>query len=371
MLLMQIPGVDQWRLIHPLLSRRLLAAQFEISTHSGSIVNLLITITICIIMIIVRIVPCSSVSRQLKIGYSSNLVHDKESNLNMASYSYTTIDVFAERPLEGNPVAIFESAEGLSEKQMLAIAGEMNLSETTFIFPERDSAATPVRIFTKEKEVPFAGHPVIGTAFVLAHANDQSEVVLRLKSGEVKINFESRQCKRNFGEMTQNDPVFGEIHNPGQIAHLLAIQQSWLDEQWPIQTVSTGTPFIIIPLRSLKAAQNLSLDWPAVADFLEKAQARSFYFLCGETVSPEAQYHARMLVLNREDPATGSAAGDAIAWLVKQGAVEPGRQIVIEQGTEMNRPSLIFARASVENGRVCQVRIAGKCVQVMRGKLNL
>jgi trans-2,3-dihydro-3-hydroxyanthranilate isomerase len=283
------------------------------------------------------------------------------------------VDVFTDRPLEGNPLAVFTDARGLSGAEMQALAREMNLSETTFVLPrdaytERDHGVR-VRIFTVEEELPFAGHPTLGTAAVLRGGNGPPEIVLDLDVGRVPVRFEDRTAGPAFGEMRQVDPVFGRLHDRGAVLRATGLREEELDPALPIQTVSTGLPFVILPLRSLAALRALAVDWRAANAYLAGTDARFFYAVCRETVDPAARLHARMIFYGGEDPATGSAAGCAAAWMVANGVAASEERVLIEQGIEARRPSRIFVRAARAGERIADVRVGGQIVEVMRGEL--
>ena len=284
------------------------------------------------------------------------------------------MDVFASTPLEGNPLAVFPNADGLSDIQMQSIAKEMNLSETTFVF-RRDPATERergirVRIFTVAEELPFAGHPTLGTAFVLRGDTGASEVALDLNVGNIPVTFE-QQSSPLFGEMRQRDPEFGATHDREAVALAAGLNPDDLESDLPIQTVSTGVPFTIVPVRSLETMQRLRIDFARAAEYLEPTGGKFFFFVSRATVDPSARLHARMIFYNGEDPATGSASGCAAAWAVQYGVAKPDERVLIEQGVEMNRPSRIFVRASKRNGQVSNVRVGGNAVEVMRGELTL
>ncbi|MBZ5679570.1 MAG: PhzF family phenazine biosynthesis protein [Acidobacteriia bacterium] len=287
----------------------------------------------------------------------------------------TQWDVFSSRPLEGNSLAVFSDARGLTDAEMQSIAKEMNLSETTFILP-RDAATerergVRVRIFTVQEELPFAGHPTLGTAFALRAGNGGNEIFLDLNVGKVPVRFEESGGPAVFGEMTQVDPVFGREHNREAVAGALGLRLEDFDPSLPIQTVSTGVAFVVTPLRSLSVIQNLRVDLNRAAEYTAKAEGKFFYFVTRETVDHEARLHARMLFYNGEDPATGSAAGCTAAWMVAHGVAKPDERVLIEQGVEMKRPSRIFVRASRSDNRVVNVRVGGHAVEVMRAEVFL
>jgi trans-2,3-dihydro-3-hydroxyanthranilate isomerase len=289
------------------------------------------------------------------------------------------VDVFTDVALTGNSLAVFLDGRGLSTEQMQALAREMNLSETTFVLPgeattERERGVR-VRIFTVQEELPFAGHPTLGTAFVLRGASGASEVHLDLNAGTVPVRFTDHPVQPVFGEMTQKDPKFGVIHDVDAVARLTGLSTADFDSSAPIQTVSTGVPFTIAPLRSLKTLQNLRLDIDGSVEYLARSGGKFFYFVCRETVDPNAWLHARMIFYNGDDPATGSAAGCCAAWMVAHGVAASDEQVLIEQGLEVHRPSRIFVRATKhdvgQDNHVVNVRVGGNCVEVLRGEVTL
>ena len=291
------------------------------------------------------------------------------------TFNYVQMDVFASRPLEGNALAVFTDAHGLSSEEMQSIARETNLSETTFVLP-RDAAVEAkegikVRIFTTQEELKFAGHPTLGTAWYLAASRGVDAVTLDLPVGQIPLEFRREGGRLQYGEMRQNDPTFGKVHDPEAVAKALGITIADLDPSVPIQTVSTGMPFAMVPFRSLQTLQNFKLFWPNAAEYLGKTDAKFFYLVCREAVQPEATLHARMIFYNGEDPATGSAAGCCTGWAVQHGVLDSGKQGMIEQGIEMRRPSKIYIRATKSGDGVTDVRIGGSAVQVFRGEASL
>jgi trans-2,3-dihydro-3-hydroxyanthranilate isomerase len=285
------------------------------------------------------------------------------------------VDVFTGLALTGNSLAVFLDGRGLGTDQMQALAREMNLSETTFILPGEGAAeknrGVRVRIFTVHEELPFAGHPTLGTAFVLRGESGAPEVRLDLNVGTVPVRFTEDAAQPVFGEMTQKDPEFGAIHDVEAVARLTGLSAADFDSSAPIQTVSTGVPFTIAPLRSLKTLQKLRLDLDGSVDYLASSGGKFFYFVCRETVDRKARLHARMIFYNGDDPATGSAAGCCAAWMVAHGVATSDEQVLIEQGLEVHRPSRIFVRAEKRDNHVVNVRVGGNCVEVLRGEVTL
>jgi trans-2,3-dihydro-3-hydroxyanthranilate isomerase len=285
------------------------------------------------------------------------------------------IDVFADRRLAGNSLAVCLDGRGLSTEQMQAIAKETNLSETTFVLPgdaeaERNQA-TRVRIFTVQEELPFAGHPTLGTAFVLRGSSSAAEIRLQLNVGTVPVRFEETPGRAPFGEMTQKDPEFLLQHDPSEVAKAIGLPMDQLDTTLPVETVSTGLPFTVTPIRKLAVLESLRIDPLRSSDYLERTGGRFFYFVCRETANPATRLRARMLFYGGEDPATGSAAGCAAAWMVAHNVAQPEERALIEQGVEMKRPSRIFVRTSKSDNRVVNVRVGGNAIEIMRGEMIL
>lgn len=288
-------------------------------------------------------------------------------------YAYEQWDVFTKSPLTGNPLAVFLDATGLSDVQMQAIARETNLSETTFVFP-RDAQVEAargvrVRIFTREQELPFAGHPTLGTARALLARSGRkppAKIVLDLNVGPIPVMFEDAA---GYGEMIQQDAVVAETHPVSAIAPLLGLKAEDLDvTQYPIRNYSTGRPNLMVMLRSLDAMRRIQVDWNATARYFAGGdKQRGFYLLTRETESKTARVHARKPGRSGEDPATGSAAGAAAAYLVDTGIARSGERVIIEQGSEMLRPSEIYVSAE----GVKNIRVGGYCAKVFEGAMTL
>jgi trans-2,3-dihydro-3-hydroxyanthranilate isomerase len=288
---------------------------------------------------------------------------------------YYVVDVFTGAALAGNPLAVVMNAVGLATERMQAIAREFNLSETSFV--ERRPAAVEeaggvrVRIFTTQEELNFAGHPTLGTASVLKlHAPETvngETVTLALNVGLVPVRFAGEGL---FGEMTQRDPEFGAELDPAEVARLTGLAIDDLDPALPPQVVSTGSAFAIVVLRSHQALARLKLNREEATAWLRERAARWFYVL-GPTGGQTPAWRARMQFYGGEDPATGSAAGCAIAYLVSRGAVQPGQRIAVRQGVEIGRPSDLFLSAKLASAMVTGVRVAGSTVLVAKGRLFL
>jgi len=292
----------------------------------------------------------------------------------MRRLSFETLDVFTTQPLEGNPLAVLPDARGLTDGEMLSIAREFNLSETSFVIRRDESTergcGIRTRIFTTREEMPFAGHPTLGTAAVLRGLGAGDDLALELNVGRVPVRFTERGG-RAFGEMVQVDPTFGRVHDRARVAEAIGAPATELDGSLPIQTVSTGNPVAIVPFLRLSTLQSWAPDWRRMEAYFQGSDARFFYAICRETVALDADLHARMVFYGGDDPATGSAAGPAVAWLVEHGLVAAGASVEIEQGLEVHRASRIFARADLAGKKVTNVRVGGFFAPVLRGEICL
>lgn len=289
-------------------------------------------------------------------------------------FPFVQVDVFTKRPLEGNQLAVVPDARALSDDEMQLLAKEMNLSETTFILPRdpkiESKEGIRVRIFTVNEELPFAGHPTLGTAWYLRQHASSDEIVLGLNVGKVPVQFEQRDGLL-FGEMRQVDPKFGPVLPHAEVANVLGVPVAELDESLPIQMVSTGMYFTIVPFRSLKTLQNLNIGWAQMAPYLAGLPHSGFFYLVSRETVHGNTLHARMIFYNGEDPATGSGGGCCTAWAVKHGVLASDQQGVIEQGLEIKRPSFLHIRATKSGDLVSNVRVGGNVVHVIDGTVTL
>jgi trans-2,3-dihydro-3-hydroxyanthranilate isomerase len=303
----------------------------------------------------------------------------------LRQFRFVQVDVFTSRRLEGNALSVFPDARGLSDEEMQGLARETNLQETTFVFPREPEVekknGIKVRIFVPEEEIPFGGHPTLGTALVLWNlrlgsqarmaAKNTSEIVLDLKVGKVPVVFHESAAGL-FGEMHQVDPVFGPSHDRGTVASLLDLNPEDIVDDGPIQTISTGLPFIIVPIKRLSTLQSLHPNLGKVYQYLDQQKPKcDFYYICRDTQDREVRLRARSIYTNGEDPATGSAAGCTAAWMLRYGITQAEEIVHIAQGVEMKRPSHLFVRASKDGGRITNVRVGGHAVEIMRGEVSL
>lgn len=288
-----------------------------------------------------------------------------------SSLAFEYWDVFTTQRFAGNPLAVFPNAGSLTKEQMQAIARETNLSETTFVFRrpavEEKSRGARTRIFQTSGELDFAGHPTLGTAMSLWRRG-MTRVVLELNVGPVPVDFRV-DPEGIYGEMLQPEPRFAEEHDPAAIAKLVGLAVDDLDPRHPIQNVSTGRPNLIVLLKSLRALRAARVDWNQAREYFAAGdKARGFYFLTSET-ERGGTFQARKLTPTTEDPVTGSAAGSAIAYLVRRKLVSSGERIVIDQGAEVHRPGKLYVSAEAAGSGATRVRVGGYAVKTLVGRL--
>ena len=302
------------------------------------------------------------------------------------SLKFYQADVFSAQPFGGNPVAVFPEAEGLTDDQLQQIAREMNLSETVFVFPPSDPAAVVrLRIFTPTQEIPFAGHPVVGTFYVLAQLGlvatpePVTRVVQECNIGLFPVELHVRDGQVFRVVMTQPEPQFlGTVEGTEdlyKIASALGISKHVIsDTKWPIEVVSTGLPVMIVPVRTLTAVRSIRPDASAITELCGRFGANGLMAFTTVTVEPSATVHTRMFapaIGILEDPATGSASGALGAYLVQNGVVDVGpmTELVVEQGYEMERPSNILVRVESDDDAIQSVKVGGQVVMVVEGTL--
>jgi trans-2,3-dihydro-3-hydroxyanthranilate isomerase len=285
------------------------------------------------------------------------------------------VDVFTDRVFGGNPLAVFPDPEGLKEADHLAIAREMNLSETTFVYPpENPEADFRIRIFTPGKEIPFAGHPTLGTAHILWETGKitttTDSVIIEMGAGLFKV---SKNQKNLF--MEQPLPSFGDrVKAVHQVADALSIDPINIDTRFPIQIVSTGFPALYVPLMNLDALRQVELNLTILRDILGNIDM--IYAFTSEILDSTSTIHSRAFapfIGIPEDPATGSAAGALGAYLVQHKVIndlDPSA-IVIEQGFEMGRPSTIQVNVGETDGEIDSIQVGGQAITVLEGSLRI
>jgi trans-2,3-dihydro-3-hydroxyanthranilate isomerase len=287
------------------------------------------------------------------------------------------VDVFAEEKYAGNQLAVVTAAESLTQPDMQRIAREMNFSETTFITSEVPRAGGyDVRIFTPATELPFAGHPTLGTAYVIRHElapTPPEQLVLHLQIGPVPVTFVSLPGGKESVWMQPPTPVLGAIRSEQNLAEMLGLTPSDLDPGFPVQEVSIGIPFLFVPLHSLTALKRAHVDVDRRAVLLQQGiGAAQIFLFCRETYQPDHHLAARMFFEAngmREDPATGSANVCLGAYLLKHGYFAGDRvDVKVERGYEINRPSLLLVRAAWQSGEP-RVSVGGHVITTVRGEL--
>jgi trans-2,3-dihydro-3-hydroxyanthranilate isomerase len=290
----------------------------------------------------------------------------------MNKLTFSIVDVFAENKYAGNQLAVVRYGKNLMDSEMQRIAREMNYSETTFITSgeERDGGFD-VRIFTPKEEVPFAGHPTLGTAYVIREEIVQKpteKLVLNLKVGQIPVIFTAEGILW----MTQKEPTFGRTFDPKSVAPILSIETEAVDNRFPIQEVSTGLPFILVPLRKLEDVRRCRIVRDRYFDLISGTQAKSVLVFAHESYNAENDLNVRVFVDFfgiPEDPATGSANGCLAGYLVKHQYFKLNQlKVRVEQGYEIGRPSLLYLNAEVKDGRI-SVSVGGKVVPIARGQL--
>jgi trans-2,3-dihydro-3-hydroxyanthranilate isomerase len=308
----------------------------------------------------------------------------------MHSYTFYQLDVFTDRHYTGNPLAVLPEAEGISDEQMQRIANEMNLSETVFVLPS-EKALRRLRIFTPKRELPLAGHPVVGTWNMLARLgvvpqkeNGTVQIDQELNLGVLPVEIEFKDSEPSKVTMTQGRwEAFAQISDQTGIAKIaaglgLGLSDIDLERNLPIEVVSTGIKAVAVPICNLEALSRINVNTSLLADAYVPHGAVGCYAFTFETKEEGSFVHARFFAPNDniiEDPATGSAAGSLSGYLVNHGAHinddANDHRFVIEQGDMMNRPSRIFAEVSGGKGNIERVRIGGSAVVVAKGEIYL
>ena len=298
------------------------------------------------------------------------------------TYRFVQVDVFTNRIFGGNPLAVFLDARGLNDGDMQSIANEMNLSETTFVFPPSEpNHAAKVRIFTPNAELPFAGHPTVGTAWVLGDQRmipaGATSMVLELGVGPIPVRAEQTE-NGEFVWMDQGTATFGNVVEDREaVAYALGLEIDDLLSDAPVQQASTGSPFLYVPLKDMETVDRVSPRLDAYRECIAQAGqgVRSAFMFAPDPENNRA--YARMIGVGRgmlrEDPATGSANGPMGAYLVKYGLAQGDAvvEILSEQGTAMGRQSFIHLRIKSQNGQPGRVQVGGQVVPVFEGELRL
>ncbi|HXZ05881.1 MAG TPA: PhzF family phenazine biosynthesis protein [Ktedonobacteraceae bacterium] len=303
----------------------------------------------------------------------------------MKQLHYCLVDVFTNRPFGGNQLAVFPDAGGLTSEIMQALAKELNLSESAFVLPAKNAYDYRVRIFTPAVELPMAGHPTVGTAFVLAY-----EGVIELVEPETTITFEEgvgvvpvtlsvREGKLHMIQMRQPLPTFGPVFTDHKaIAQMLSLDPALIEGALPLEVVSCGVPFLFVPLKSLEAIRAIRFRLDIWERVLRDFAAPHLFVFTQEVIHPDSTVHSRMFAPAMgiaEDPATGAASGPLGCYLVRHGLVQPAEvgssHMVSEQGFELGRPSLIQVNIEQDRQHIMGVSIGGRCYFMGKGWIEL
>jgi trans-2,3-dihydro-3-hydroxyanthranilate isomerase len=280
----------------------------------------------------------------------------------VARYRYVIADVFTDRPLTGNQLAVFTNASELPEDRFQDVAREMHFSETVFVLPSEDDGHVRIRIFTPATELPFAGHPTLGSAFVLAGPLQLVEIRLETGAGTVPVQVEREGARIVFGWMTQPLPTVEPFDRVGELLEALGVEGSEL----PVEVYSNGPRHVFVRLESEDAVARVAPDLGKLAKF----GALGVSTFAGDGKRWKTRMFAPGLGV-AEDPATGSAAGPLAVHLVRHGAIEPGTEIEISQGEEILRPSKLYARVGGTRETIESVEVGGQAVIVANGELQL
>ncbi|WP_099355395.1 PhzF family phenazine biosynthesis protein [Fredinandcohnia onubensis] len=286
--------------------------------------------------------------------------------------NYSIVDVFSTGKYTGNPLAVFKNAGAISDQEMQQIAKEVNYSETTFITSDKKSdGGYDVRIFTPNEEVPFAGHPTLGTAFVIQNEIVEElleTLILNYKAGQIPVSFVK---KDEVIWMKQNEPTFGQVLDRKIVSDVLNIGSEYIDDRFPIQEVSTGLPAIIVPLKSLEAVKKANINREKYFKLIVHLEAKAILVFSPEAYNAENDLNVRDFAEYYgipEDAATGSSNGCLAAYLVKYKYFNKSEiNIRVEQGYEIGRPSLLFLNALERNEKI-NVCVGGKVVKIAQGE---
>ena len=299
------------------------------------------------------------------------------------TYRFVQVDVFTDRVFGGNPLAVVLDAEGIADEEMQAIAREMNLSETTFILPPtRDDCVARVRIFTPGSELPFAGHPTIGTSYVLAREGSlppgAAAIALEEGVGPVPVRFEGDPATPRFAWMTHGAAHFGaEVRDRRAVATALGLEEADLLGGAPVRSGSTGLPFLFVALRDAATVDRATPDPVAIKRVAGEGERLPFFVFAPDPDPGAGRVYSRMfgtdLLGIPEDPATGSASGPLGAYLVQHGLLRtaPEVRIVSEQGTRMGRQSFIHIHLRTAGEAITSIEVGGGTVPVLEGTLRL
>lgn len=290
-------------------------------------------------------------------------------------FRFHIVDVFCAGKYSGNPLAVIVLRAPLLSETMQRIAAEFNFPETTFVAPAaRRDGSFDVRIFTPRQEVPFAGHPTLGTAHVIRRklaGGRPARVTLNLKVGKIPVAYEP---ETDLLWMKQKQPVFGKVHDPARVARLLGVGTDAIDAGFPVREVSTGLPFLLVPFRSLAMVRKARLEERAFRRHFGPGAELPLFIFCRETYDPAHRLNSRMFAPQfgiAEDPATGSANGCLAGYILEHGYLAGDRlDLAVEQGYEIGRKSLLHLRARGVPGGRMDIRVGGRVLEVAEGRLQ-
>lgn len=281
----------------------------------------------------------------------------------MATFRYVIADVFTDAPLRGNGLAVFTDAREIPEESLQPLARELNLSETVFVYKAEQGGHARIRIFTPAAELPFAGHPILGTAFVLAAPLQLPEIALETKSGIVPVSLERDNGRISFGWMTQTVPTVRPYEAADDVLRAFGVERSEL----PVEAYDNGVGYVFVVLPSPDAVAALEPDMQALKRLPGLLGTSA---LAGEGTRWKTRMFAPADGIP-EDPATGSAAGPLACHLARHGLIDFGEEIEISQGAEVQRPSTLYARVAGTAEKIERVEVGGSAVIVARGEFKL
>jgi trans-2,3-dihydro-3-hydroxyanthranilate isomerase len=328
-----------------------------------------------------QIADCRSLARYTNL---QSAIYNSYGEDYMRKLHYHLVDVFTDRPFGGNQLAVFTNGRGISTEKMQALAKELNLSETVFVLPAEEAGNDyALRIFTPKVELPFAGHPTIGTTFILAHEHmifltgEEATARLEEKVGTIPVTIKIKDGAADFIQMKQPLPTFGPAHpDPEAIARMLSLEPEALDSRYSVEAVSCGVPFLFVPLKDLAAVRRAQLKPDIWEQVLSGFAAPHVFIFTTEVETEGSTVHGRMFAPAMgiaEDPATGAASGPLGCYLVKYGLVEAKDKVKIisEQGFEMGRPSFLHIEIETMDGAISGVYVGGQSYYMGEGYFEL
>ncbi len=300
----------------------------------------------------------------------------------MTKLDFYILDVFAEKKYSGNQLAVFLNAENIDDETMLKIAKEINFAESSFIVKGNRKKGFYVKIFTPESEVPFAGHPTVGTAYVIRNFLLKKEInylPINLKIGQIAVEFYTPKKGELLTFITQTQPVFNKSIDKKEIASLLSIEIDEIDDELPIVEVSTGLPYLIVPLKSLHSIRKIKTDAGSFLSFMKSkglyksnnpsGLTTSIFCITPETYQKQNDFNGRMLCVEeevlKEDAATGSANGCFLAYFLKY--INPSANLLMEQGYEMGRPSRLHLKGTLSEKHY-EIKVGGATQLIAKGE---